>query len=161
MLGQRYVYVRVLNFLLEFQDGTSLYLAGGEMPSGSANNTFWMYNSIADDWRELACLQVPRTDLALISCDSHIYAVGGRNHHGDALASVERYDPRANKWRYCSGMSVPLASPAVASLDGRLYVAGGDRSGDGDAVDSFRVYTPSTDAWLDLTRMVCLDRCPL
>ena len=139
----------ILNFS---SDGTSLYLAGGETPNGNANNTCWLYNSIADDWRELASLHVPRADLGLVTLDTHVYAVGGSNH-GELLASVERYDPITNKWKYCCAMASPLSSPAVCSLGGCLYVAGGDRSGEGDASDTFSVYRPSTNAWAELTRM--------
>ncbi len=44
-------------------EGTMLYMAGGEWPDQNPNETFWQFNSILDEWKELKCLQTPRSEL--------------------------------------------------------------------------------------------------
>ena len=38
-------------------------MAGGEWPDASPNETFWQYNSILDEWKELSPLLEPRSEL--------------------------------------------------------------------------------------------------
>ncbi len=32
-------------------------------PDSNPNDTFWNYNSVFDDWKELSSLQIPRSEL--------------------------------------------------------------------------------------------------
>jgi len=51
------------NFLLEFEEGAVLYMAGGEWPDQNPNETFWQFNSVLDEWKELNSLLTPRSEL--------------------------------------------------------------------------------------------------
>jgi hypothetical protein len=44
----------------------TLYMAGGEWPDSNPNDTFWSYNSILDEWKELASLLTPRSELGMV-----------------------------------------------------------------------------------------------
>ena len=51
-------------------------MAGGEWPDANPNHTFWQFNSILDDWKELCSLQIPRSELGLTIVDGYVYALG-------------------------------------------------------------------------------------
>ena len=38
-------------------------MAGGEWPDGNPNDTFWQFNTILDEWKQLFSLQTPRSEL--------------------------------------------------------------------------------------------------
>lgn len=53
---------RFVNFNLSFPDST-LYLAGGEFPDGSASREMWRYDPCFDSWTEMAPMNVARSEL--------------------------------------------------------------------------------------------------
>lgn len=101
---------------------TILYIAGGERSDMNATDSFWQYNSILDEWKELQNLHSQRSELGLAVVNGCIYAVGGRDLYGTTLKTVECYDPSLNIWKDCTEMEEPVANPAVCSLNGLLYV---------------------------------------
>lgn len=51
-------------FLSTFLSGDStLYLAGGEFPDGSASREMWRYDPCFDSWMEMAPMNVARSEL--------------------------------------------------------------------------------------------------
>ena len=38
-------------------------MAGGEWPDGNPTDSFWQYNYILDEWKELTNLQTARSEL--------------------------------------------------------------------------------------------------
>lgn len=50
------------NFPSSFPDST-LYLAGGEFPDGSASREMWRYDPCFDSWTEMAPMNVARSEL--------------------------------------------------------------------------------------------------
>lgn len=122
---------------------TILYIAGGERSDLSATDSFWQYNSILDEWKELQSMQTHRTELGLAIVDGCVYAIGGKDLYGSNLDSVECYDPLLNIWKYCAVMSAPLVNPAVCSLNGLLFVM----------ADKFnQYYNPSTNSWIEFPK---------
>ncbi|CAF0825285.1 unnamed protein product [Brachionus calyciflorus] len=101
---------------------TILYIAGGERSDLRATDSFWQYNSILNEWKELQNMQTQRTELGLAIVDGFVYAIGGKDLYGTVLKSVECYDPSLNIWKFCTEMDTPLVNPAVCSLNGLLYV---------------------------------------
>lgn len=43
--------------------GSTLYLAGGEFPDGSASREMWRYDPCFDSWLEMAPMNVARSEL--------------------------------------------------------------------------------------------------
>ncbi len=48
---------------MDHEEGSVLYMAGGEWPDQNPNETFWQFNSVLDEWKELNSLLTPRSEL--------------------------------------------------------------------------------------------------
>ncbi|XP_049418152.1 kelch-like protein 20 isoform X2 [Epinephelus fuscoguttatus] len=115
---------------------STLYLAGGEFPDGSASREMWRYDPCFDSWMEMAPMNVARSELGLVMLDS-----------------VECYNPHTNSWQFTESVKMAVTSPAVVALDGLLYVTGGAVLEDGDGTDLAQVYNPKTCVWTEVAPM--------
>ncbi|XP_003964679.2 kelch-like protein 20 [Takifugu rubripes] len=131
---------------------STLYLAGGEFPDGSASREMWRYDPCFDSWTEMAPMNVARSELGLVMLDGFVYAVGGWEGRS-RLDSVECYNPHTNLWQFTESYKMAVTSPAVVALDGLLYVTGGAVLEDGDGTDLAQVYNPKSGAWTELAPM--------
>uniref|UniRef100_A0A8P4G943 BACK domain-containing protein n=1 Tax=Dicentrarchus labrax TaxID=13489 RepID=A0A8P4G943_DICLA len=131
---------------------STLYLAGGEFPDGSASREMWRYDSCFDSWIEMAPMNVARSELGLVMLDGFVYAVGGWEGRS-RLDSVECYNPHTNTWQFTDSVKMAVTSPAVVALDGLLYVTGGAVLEDGDGTDLAQVYNPKTSVWTEVAPM--------
>ncbi|XP_075942125.1 kelch-like protein 3 isoform X2 [Anarhichas minor] len=131
---------------------STLYLAGGEFPDGSASREMWRYDPRFDSWMESAPMNVARSELGLVMLDGFVYAVGGWEGRS-RLDSVECYNPHNNSWQFTESVKMAVTSPAVVALDGLLYVTGGAVLEDGDGTDLAQVYNPKTTAWTEVAPM--------
>ncbi|XP_023204149.1 kelch-like protein 20 isoform X1 [Xiphophorus maculatus] len=131
---------------------STLYLAGGEFPDGSASREMWRYDPCFDSWMEMAPMNVARSELGLVMLDGFVYAVGGWEGRG-RLDSVECYNPHTNSWQFTPSVKMAVTSPAVVALDGLLYVTGGAVLEDGDGTDLAQVYNPKTTVWTEVAPM--------
>ncbi|KAA8585075.1 hypothetical protein FQN60_003769 [Etheostoma spectabile] len=120
---------------------STLYLAGGEFPDGSASREMWRYDPCFDSWMEMAPMNVARSEL-----------VGGWEGRS-RLDSVECYNPYTNTWQFTESVKMAVTSPAVVALDGLLYVTGGAILEDGDGTDLAQVYNPKTSVWTEVAPM--------
>ncbi|XP_078096673.1 LOW QUALITY PROTEIN: kelch-like protein 24 [Mustelus asterias] len=132
--------------------GSTLYLAGGEFPDGSASKEMWRYDPCFDMWHEMAAMNVARSELGLAMLDGFVFAVGGWEG-SSRLDSVECYNPHTNTWHFLESMKMAVTSPAVVALHGLLYVAGGAVLEDGDGMDLVQVYNPKVDSWFEVAPM--------
>ncbi|XP_033908286.2 kelch-like protein diablo isoform X2 [Acipenser ruthenus] len=132
--------------------GSTLYLAGGEFPDGSASREMWRYDPCFDSWLEMAPMNVARSELGLAMLDGFVFAVGGWEGHS-RLDSVECYNPHTNSWQFVEPMKMAVTSPAVVALDGLLYVTGGAVLEDGDGMDLAQVYNPKACMWTEVAPM--------
>ncbi|XP_048465841.1 kelch-like protein 20 isoform X1 [Rhincodon typus] len=132
--------------------GSTLYLAGGEFPDGSASKEMWRYDPCFDMWHEMAAMNVARSELGLAMLDGFVFAVGGWEG-SSRLDSVECYNPHTNTWHFLESMKMAVTSPAVVALHGFLYVAGGAVLEDGDGMDLVQVYNPKIDSWFEVAPM--------
>lgn len=57
------VFLSVLLLLLSVSVDSTLYLAGGEFPDGSASREMWRYDPCFDSWIEMAPMNVARSEL--------------------------------------------------------------------------------------------------
>ncbi|KAF7666387.1 hypothetical protein LDENG_00107720 [Lucifuga dentata] len=131
---------------------STLYLAGGEFPDGSASREMWRYDPCFDSWMEMAPMNVARSELGLVMLDGFVYAVGGWEGRS-RLDSVECYNPHTNSWQFTESVKMAVTSPAVVALDGLLYVTGGAVLEDGDGTDLAQVYNPKTSVWTEVAPM--------
>ncbi|KAM9745214.1 kelch-like protein 24 isoform 1-T1 [Menidia menidia] len=131
---------------------STLYLAGGEFPDGSASREMWRYDSCFDSWMEMAPMNVARSELGLVMLDGFVYAVGGWEGRS-RLDSVECYNPHTNSWQFTESVKMAVTSPAVVALDGLLYVTGGAVLEDGDGTNLAQVYNPKTAVWTEVAPM--------
>ncbi|XP_023691353.1 kelch-like protein 24 isoform X1 [Paramormyrops kingsleyae] len=132
--------------------GSTLYLAGGEFPDGSASREMWRYDPCFDSWLEMAPMNVARSELGLVMLDGFVFAIGGWEGQS-RLDSVECYDPQTNSWQFMESVKMAVTSPAVVALDGLLYVTGGAILEDGDGTDLTQVYNPKTCLWTEVAPM--------
>uniref|UniRef100_A0A8C7K2M2 Si:ch211-256e16.3 n=1 Tax=Oncorhynchus kisutch TaxID=8019 RepID=A0A8C7K2M2_ONCKI len=132
--------------------GSTLYLAGGEFPDGSASREMWRYDPCFDSWLEMAPMNVARSELGLVMLDGYVFAVGGWEGRS-RLDSVECYNPHTNTWQFMESVKMAVTSPAVVALDGLLYVTGGAVLEDGDGTDLAQVYNPKTSVWTEVAPM--------
>ncbi|XP_035261598.1 kelch-like protein 20 isoform X2 [Anguilla anguilla] len=132
--------------------GSTLYLAGGEFPDGSASREMWRYDPCFDSWLEMAPMNVARSELGLVMLDGFVFAVGGWEGRS-RLDSVECYNPNTNTWHFVESVKMAVTSPAVVALDGLLYVTGGAVLEDGDGTDLAQVYNPKTCVWTEVAPM--------
>ncbi|XP_068606212.1 kelch-like protein 3 [Brachionichthys hirsutus] len=131
---------------------STLYLAGGEFPDGSASREMWRYDPCCDSWVEMAPMNEARSELGLVMLDGFVYAVGGWQGQF-RLVSVECYNPHANTWQFIEPLKMSVTSPAVAALDGLLYVTGGAVLEEGDGTNLAQIYNPKTCAWTEIAHM--------
>ncbi|XP_017277332.1 kelch-like protein 20 [Kryptolebias marmoratus] len=131
---------------------STLYLAGGEFPDGSASREMWRYDPCFDSWMEMAPMNVARSELGLVMLDGFVYAVGGWEGRS-RLDSVECYNPHTNSWQFTESVKMAVTSPAVVALDGLLYVTGGAVLEDGDGTNLAQVYNPKTATWTEIAPM--------
>ncbi|XP_067881949.1 kelch-like protein 20 isoform X3 [Heterodontus francisci] len=132
--------------------GSTLYLAGGEFPDGSASKEMWRYDPCFDMWHEMAAMNVARSELGLAMLDGFVFAVGGWEG-SSRLDSVECYNLHTNTWHFLESMKMAVTSPAVVAFHGLLYVAGGAVLEDGDGMDLVQVYNPKINAWSEVAPM--------
>uniref|UniRef100_A0A8C5D4N4 Kelch-like protein 20 n=1 Tax=Gouania willdenowi TaxID=441366 RepID=A0A8C5D4N4_GOUWI len=131
---------------------STLYLAGGEFPDGSASREMWCYNPCFNSWMEMAPMNVARSELGLVMLDGFVYAVGGWEGRS-RLDTVECFNPRTNSWQFTASVKMAVTSPAVVALNGLLYVTGGAVLEDGDGTDLAQVYNPKTCVWTEIAPM--------
>uniref|UniRef100_G3PCF3 BTB domain-containing protein n=1 Tax=Gasterosteus aculeatus aculeatus TaxID=481459 RepID=G3PCF3_GASAC len=134
---------------------STLYLAGGEFPDGSASREMWRYDPCFDSWMEMYPVNrytALESFPSLVMLDGFVYAVGGWEGRS-RLDSVECYDPHTNSWQFKESVKMAVTSPAVVALDGLLYVTGGAVLEDGDGTDLAQVYNPQTSAWAEVAPM--------
>ncbi len=62
------------------------------------------YDPKADEWTEVASMNIQRGGVAAVGFDGFLYAVGG-NNGGCSLSSVEKYDPHRNTWVHVASMN--------------------------------------------------------
>ncbi|XP_032393807.1 kelch-like protein 17 isoform X3 [Etheostoma spectabile] len=124
---------------------STLYLAGGEFPDGSASREMWRYDPCFDSWMEMAPMNVARSELGLVMLDGFVYAVGGWEGRS-RLDSVECYNPYTNTWQFTESVKMAVTSPAVVALDGLLYVTGGWHAST-ENTDKVECYNPKTNQW--------------
>jgi len=148
-----------------------IYVFGGfvrpaNVLSWQPTNRSWVYDPMADTWKELAPMPTPRGAGAAVEVGGKMYVIGGgrSNKPGDmgapiplgstdqlVVGTVEEYDPATNTWRERTPMPTARNHYFAAAVDGKIYAIGG-RIGSvfvtkSDTIDLVEAYDPATDRW--------------
>ncbi|KAM5132588.1 kelch repeat and BTB domain-containing protein 8-like isoform 2-T2 [Mantella aurantiaca] len=106
--------------------GCRLYVSGGLRKENHFCNALYMYDSIINEWKELAPMTLPRASHGLQPYKNKLYAFGGHNHN-EVIDSVECFNISDNSWRDVVSMPLALHSFTHAVLKGKLFAIGGMR----------------------------------
>ncbi len=129
---------------------SSIYLIGGETPSGVTGSTLHIQVG-KKQWQALLDKPTPVADAQAALVGERIYVPGGRLASGGPTRVFEVYDVRQGRWETRASLPVALSAYALAAVDGRLYLFGG---WDGkEIVDTVYAYDPETDSWQPGTAM--------
>ncbi|XP_046873272.1 kelch-like protein diablo isoform X3 [Hypomesus transpacificus] len=115
--------------------GSTLYLAGGEFPDGSASREMWRYDPSFDSWLEMAPMNVARSELG-----------GAVLEEGDGTEMAQVYNPKTSVWTEVAPMHIPRSGSASCSLKGKIYVIGGWHASV-ENTDKVEWYDPKTNQW--------------
>jgi N-acetylneuraminic acid mutarotase len=109
-----------------------IYLVGGEYRYAHGGETHVgvvdVYDPATDSWTTAAPVNVPRSELAVVTMHGRIYAIGGFDRQGGQYSQfrvVEEYDPRDDYWRTVTALPAPRAAASAAVLNGEIFVFGG------------------------------------
>ena len=101
-------------------------------------------------WRSLAPVPTPRTEVAAAGANGRIFVVGGFAQIGGTVARVEIYNVATNRWRRGPDLPVAVNHAMSASLDGVVYVAGGYLLTD---EPSDRIFAFRNGTWIELPNL--------
>jgi N-acetylneuraminic acid mutarotase len=116
-----------------------LYLAGGQLPSGSPGTGVSVYDPATKQWSSVASMKVGRYQAAAVGLNGLLYVIGGSDGNAP-LTTAEVYDPATNTWRTLTGMPAARWSLAAGAINGKLYAFGGE-NGDSTLATN-QTYTP-------------------
>ncbi|XP_068130543.1 kelch-like protein diablo [Hyperolius riggenbachi] len=125
--------------------GSYLYVTGGESLDNSISKTFYMYDSMTNDWSELPSMMSPRIMHGFLSFKEKLYVVGGSNEDG-ILDSMECFDLSKHCWSELFKLPYPLRSFASAQLKGKLYIIGGQTKPE-YSIKGLLIYDIASDIW--------------
>lgn len=114
-----------------------LYMCGGHQgaehtyPPESFSDTFIVYDSVTNQWKELAPRPVKAHGYQIVAHGNYIYAFGGFAYSPDykpkwkSLDQIDRYDIRTNVWETVGKLASPRSSNVAVKIDDKVYLAAG------------------------------------
>uniref|UniRef100_A0A8C8G862 BTB domain-containing protein n=1 Tax=Oncorhynchus tshawytscha TaxID=74940 RepID=A0A8C8G862_ONCTS len=135
--------------------GSTLYLAGGEFPDGSASREMWRYDPCFDSWLEMAPMNVARSELgknqSFLILDSNLsvssWLLGGAVlEDGDGTDLAQVYNPKTSVWTEVAPMQIARSGSAACTLKGKIYVIGGWHAST-ENTDKVECYDPKSNQW--------------
>jgi DNA-binding CsgD family transcriptional regulator len=109
-----------------------LYAIGGEGAQGKLLASVDAYNLAVNEWRPVAPLPLPLSNMAATTWGGEIYIAGGatgdNTSEAGTLATTDglwRYSADQNQWQQIGVLPVPLAGASLVAADGALYLLGG------------------------------------
>ena len=155
--------------------GTKVYVVGGAkipegvnaptglIPGGPAElvGTLEVYDTVANTWKSLRSMSLPRNHHSVEYLDGKLYAMGGRvgsSYSGGWSSNVsmnEAYDIATDTWSQRAPMPTPRSGTAIAVLEGKIYVLGGEAWIEefGGVYRANEAYDPKTNTWTKAARM--------
>jgi hypothetical protein len=116
--------------------GSSLVIAGGTLPDGSASRTVYLFDSGRGSVRRLATLRLPTTHAAAATLGRTVFVIGGRGTRaGSARDGIVAIDARTGRTRPAGSLRSSRSDlAAVATKRGILIAGGMTPSGATDAI---------------------------
>ena len=108
------------------------------------------------EWKPIANMSMPRTDVGVGALKGQLYAVGGFNGNSGCLASVEAYDPKKDSWERVADMNHNRKNAGVGVVNGLLYAVGGY---DGSIRQDVECYNPDLNQWTYVSPMNIARSC--
>ena len=111
-----------------------LYVIGGEVPNpngGGAEtymrlNTNEVYDPVADQWKTLAPMPIPESDITSGIIDGKIHVASGENNQDSCVfAQHEVYDPKTDQWSAMADMLTPRHGAVSGVIGGKWYLVDG------------------------------------
>ena len=130
--------------------GGFLYYAGGVRNSAGTDHTnkTWRYNTVTDQWTEMASMTHSRSSFPLVNFHDQLYAIGGTQStstwNRQALDYVERYDPATDTWTNLSSLPVTMFGWGATVHNEEIILVGGYSGG---AKKSTYHWNPILDTW--------------
>ena len=122
--------------------------------TGGKANSKWLlstecYLPQLDEWKELADVNNPKVNNALVACNGYLYDVGGWDG-SRCLPYVECLNGLKEEWNEVSVMQTDRACHGVVDLDGYIYAIGGRSGiiGCNSTLASVEKYDPVVDSWV-------------
>jgi N-acetylneuraminic acid mutarotase len=138
--------------------GTTIYVAGGEIPSatntrGMRINDFAAYDTLAGTWETLPRLPEESAYFGAAIIDNVFYTVGGSTEQREVArpGKTFAFDLTARTWTEKAVALDAVSSFACAATQGRLYIVGGIAGATGRINPETQVYDPRTDSWATTT----------
>jgi N-acetylneuraminic acid mutarotase len=107
--------------------GGKLYVAGGNIGSGTASRRLDVFDPATNTWTTRAAMPTARVAAAAAVTQGRLYVIGGRNGT-TYLDAVEAYDPLNNSWSAPTAMINPRAGLGAAGIGQLIYTVGGRNS---------------------------------
>jgi N-acetylneuraminic acid mutarotase len=104
------------------------------------------------EWRQLAPVPTPRTEVAAAAAAGKIYVAGGFAEGAGTVATVEVYDVAADSWSRGPPLPVAVNHAMAAAVGGEPYVVGG-YLGPGLSNPTSRAFVLREGEWQELPRM--------
>ena len=134
--------------------GSQLYIFGGEQAGGAISADALAYDLTTNEWRAIAPLPRPLSNLAAaVSPDGRIYVAGGSTPADDEQSTVVtdqllEYDPVLNLWRTVATLPYPVAGAALVGDDVGVYLIGGWDGGEmRDDIWRYATDGPGSQEW--------------
>ncbi len=108
---------------------------------------------LAERWRELTAMPVPRAGFALTSFNfdgkTFLYVIAGETPDNVASDHVMRYDLTANVWVPFGQKPTAVRDVQAVVIGNRIYIPGGQLAS-GEITNVLEAYDPQRDRWVSL-----------
>lgn len=137
-----------------------IYVFGGCDSSVATLNSAEVYNTVTDEWSDLASIPIDIYESNAEAINNKIYIVGAWRNIGTTWITIDstfEYDPKGNSWGTKKEFPFSTGTNTSCVLNDKLYILGGlkdfadkDTSGQKQAM----FYDPAKDSWTILPSML-------
>ena len=103
-----------------------VYCVGGCIDGVDPTGRVERFDSISQEWDEVASLREPRYRANAVEFNGKIILAGGMNRDDQSIKSVEKYDPEIKEWTIMKPMTFDRLTSwfRCHSIDGKIYAVG-------------------------------------
>ncbi|XP_022808527.1 kelch-like protein 2 [Stylophora pistillata] len=131
--------------------GSRLYFLGGSAPSSASYvATAERFNTVKNQWEEIADMQQGRGGAFGVATKQKIFVAGGLNEKNKVSRRCEMYNISTNEWHFIGSLNAWRVYGSMVCLNGILYVLGGTKN-NRDRLLSVECYDSTEDKWIEKT----------